>query len=152
MANDSVNNQESLYFSENPPMFDRRDREYHRGFCRKCGSCIFSAIENGNPVCAYCGNGGPNLKWLRIKFTPVYSEATGWCCFLTGIRSDGATFGAWIVLEDEYAEGVTFDNIRSKTFEDLRRTLDGMLSEPFDGKKVPLDAYKGNADWEENES
>jgi len=75
-------------------------------------------------------------KYLRFKFVAIRESmggvVYGWFVRLLGIRNDGATFGAWIVLEDEYAEGVTFDNIRSKTFEDLRRTLDGMLSEPFD--------------------
>lgn len=97
-----------------------------------------------------------NSKYLRLKFVAIRESmggvVYGWFVSLLGIRNDGATFGAWITLEDEYAKGVTFDNVKSKAFEDLRKTLDGMLSEPFDGKKVPLDAYKGNSDWEENES
>jgi len=90
-----------------------------------------------------------NLRWLRIKFTPVYSEATGWCCFLTGIRNDGATFVSWTEIDRENSEGITFKNARDAVFCPLKGMLDEMLRAPFDKENVPLDTNKGHSGWEE---
>jgi hypothetical protein len=83
---------------------------------------------------------------MQVSWNGAVSE---WFVRLIGIRNDGATFGAYIVLEDEYKEGVTFDNIKNKHQLGLRQCLDSQLYESFDGKKVPLNAYKGNQEWEE---
>ena len=99
-----------------------------------------------------------NLKWLRIKFTALHSDATGWCCFLTGIRSDGATVGSWTEIDKDASEGVTPKNVRSVTFTVLKGQLDKMLRKRFykeiggnkiDKERVAPETNKGRPGWEE---
>ncbi len=92
-------------------------------------------------------------KWLRTKFVAMQVSWNGavseWFVRLIGIRNDGATFGSYIELDGEDAEGVTFDNVKDKTIYDLKTALDGMLSKRFKGKIAPLNAFIDDPDWEE---